>query len=176
MLTSPQIKNLVKYLKEYKEINFDKLKFVFIGDEGQILPFHHSAGVNEYSSYGLDSNFLKNLLHKERQAMATGLTLSLSFDHRFKLNNLPENYIESVKWLRTEPEDDVITEFLERNNQNEVVETIKEENIVINIFNREVSLGTEIRETLQNDEKPNFDKIKARYDQALQGITEEDFS
>ena len=36
-------------------------------------------------------------------------------------------------------------------------------------------MGTEIRETLQNDEKPNFDKIKARYDQALQGITEEDF-
>lgn len=175
MLTSLQIKNLVKNLKEFKEINFHKLKFVFIGDEGQILPFHHSTGVKEYSSYGLDSNFLKEQLCKERQVTGTGLTLSLSFDHRFKLNNLPEDYIESVKWLRTEPEDDVITEFLERNHQSGVVETIKEENVVINIFNREVSLGTEIRETLQNDEEPNFDKIKVRYDQALKGVSKEDF-
>lgn len=175
MLTSAQIKFLVNNLKEFKEIDFNKLKFVFIGDEGQVLPYHHSQGLQEYTSYGLDSDFLSKELRTKGQRESKGVALNLSFDHRFKLNNLPKNYIESVKWLRTEPEYDVITEFLERNKQDSIVDIIKEENDVINIFNREVSLGTEIRETLQNNEKPNFDKIKARYDKTLKGVSEEDF-
>ena len=168
MITPRSLSLFIKGLKKIPGNDFGSIKFVFIGDKGQIRPYDFNDR-EEKDSVALNARYLTKVID------GYGDTLNLIYDHRFRINDLSNEFIEALKWLRTDPQEDILTEFLNKLPKNsKELETIKEKNEIINIFNETVSLGTEIREMLANDEYPDYTKFKKR-EESLKDVGENEF-
>jgi len=134
MLTSAQLKMLFKKYKKNKEI-----KFIFIGDSGQINAYDHDNDKAEESP-ALDK---ESIVESAKKA---GLELTkyeirdieLTVDFRFLDIDNVDRFLAAMKWLR---EEDAVTpifeNFLEKAGYpySEVVETLKSKNEIIDKFN-----------------------------------------
>jgi len=162
MLTSAQLKMLFKKYKKNKEI-----KFIFIGDSGQINAYDHDNDKAEESP-ALDK---ESIVESAKKA---GLELTkyeirdieLTVDFRFLNIDNVDRFLAAMKWLR---EEDAVTpifeNFLEKAGYpySEVVETLKSKNEIIDKFNANLSIYDYLNKRIEVGQAIDIERLKKRF-------------
>ncbi len=162
MLTSAQLRMLFKKYIKNKEI-----KFIFIGDSGQINAYDHDNDKAEESPALDKESIVEN-------AKKAGLELTkyeirnidLTVDFRFLDIDNVDRFLAAMKWLR---EEDAVTpifeNFLEKAGypNSEVVETLKSKNEIIDKFNANLSIYDYLNKRIEVGQAIDIERLIKRF-------------
>lgn len=158
MLTTTQLSAMFKYFRH----NFN-LKFIFIGDSGQINAYDFD-NKNSEESPALNVENLIKISNFQRVQIEY---IYLEIDYRFFKTENPKEFISALKWLRSDlvkiPD---FINFKEKlsNLFSIIFEEVKNNNIIIEHFNRNLSIEDYISSKLDSGQEIDVDRLIKKFD------------
>lgn len=162
MLTTNQLKML---FKKYKANN--ELKFIFIGDSGQINAYDHNNDESEESPALKTQDIIRIAKSSNLDLSKNSIRhITLNVDYRFLNIVGADKFLIGMKWLREdEVQSPIFENFLDKTGypNSEVISTIKNKNEIIEKFNENHSIFEYLTKRIEIGQDVDIERLKKRF-------------